>query len=39
MEGPSQSWKDAFCRANYTAIARGANNITGIAVVEVYALN
>jgi hypothetical protein len=25
--------------ANYTAIVRGANNSTGIAVVEVYALN
>jgi len=25
--------------ANYTAIVRGANNTTGIAVVEVYALN
>jgi hypothetical protein len=25
--------------ANYTAIVRGVNNITGIAVVEVYALN
>ena len=24
---------------NYTAIVRGANNTTGIAVVEVYALN
>ena len=25
--------------ANYTAIVRGVNNSTGIAVVEVYALN
>jgi hypothetical protein len=25
--------------ANYTAIVRGANNSTGIAVVEVYVLN
>jgi folate-dependent phosphoribosylglycinamide formyltransferase PurN len=25
--------------SNYTAIVRGANNSTGIAVVEVYALN
>ena len=25
--------------ANYTAIVRGANNSTGIAVVEVYALS
>jgi hypothetical protein len=25
--------------ASYTAIVRGVNNTTGIAVVEVYALN
>jgi hypothetical protein len=25
--------------AAYTAIVRGANNTTGIAVVEIYALN
>jgi hypothetical protein len=27
------------CPANYTSILRGANNTTGNALVEVYALN
>jgi len=40
---PSNNLESAIVRtltpANYTAIVRGANNSTGIAVVEVYALN
>ncbi len=40
---PSNNLESAIVRtlppANYTAIVRGANNTTGIAVVEVYALN
>ena len=40
---PSSNLESAIIRtlspANYTAIVRGANNTTGIAVVEVYALN
>ena len=39
---PSNNLESAIVRtlspANYTAIVRGANNTTGIAVVEVYAL-
>jgi hypothetical protein len=40
---PSSNLESAIIRtlspANYTAIVRGVNNTTGIAVVEVYALN
>ena len=40
---PTNNLESAIVRtlspANYTAIVRGANNTTGIAVVEVYALN
>jgi hypothetical protein len=40
---PTNDLESAIVRtltpANYTAIVRGANNSTGIAVVEVYALN
>jgi hypothetical protein len=40
---PSSDAESAIIRTlipgNYTAIVRGANNSTGIAVVEVYALN
>jgi predicted outer membrane repeat protein len=40
---PSNNAESAIVRtltpANYTAIVRGVNNTTGIAVVEVYALN
>ena len=40
---PTNNLESAIVRtltpANYTAIVRGANNSTGIAVVEVYALN
>lgn len=40
---PSNNLESAIVRtlspANYTAIVRGANNSTGIGVVEVYALN
>jgi hypothetical protein len=40
---PKNSLESAIVRtlppANYTAIVRGVNNATGIAVVEVYALN
>src|SRR5438309_47694 len=40
---PTNNLESAIVRtlapANYTAIVRGAGNTTGIAVVEVYALN
>jgi len=40
---PTNNLESAIVRtlgpANYTAIVRGVNNTTGIAVVEVYALN
>jgi hypothetical protein len=42
---PTNDFESAIVRtlpsngASYTAIVRGANNSTGIAVVEVYALN
>jgi hypothetical protein len=40
---PTNDLESAIVRtltpANYTAIVRGVNNSTGIAVVEVYALN
>jgi hypothetical protein len=40
---PTNNMESAIVRtlspANYTAIVRGVNNTTGVAVVEVYALN